>query len=75
MLEGLAPKTKDQLCNLIRKATDELSAEDQTILFDAIDNADQWSSHGLALALRERGFFVHKNAVGEHRKRACACAH
>lgn len=74
MLEGLAPKQKDRLCNLIAKAVTELSKEDQQILFTAIDDSESWSSHGLALALRERGFFVHKNAVGDHRKRACACA-
>jgi uncharacterized protein (DUF1778 family) len=72
MLEGLAPKTKDALCVLMRRAAD-LSAEDYQILMDALDDP-RWSSNGLAEALRERGFVIHKNAVGEHRKGVCPCA-
>ncbi len=73
MLEGLQPKQKEALCGLMRKAAAELDADDYKILMDAIDDP-RWTSNGLAEALRERGFQVHKNAVGEHRKGACICA-
>lgn len=72
MLEGLKPKSADRLCGLMKKAA-ELEPADYQILIEAIDDP-MWSSNGLAHALRERGFFIHKNAVGEHRKKSCACA-
>lgn len=71
MLEGLAPKKKEAICVLMSRAA-ELSPEDYQILMDALDDP-RWSSNGLASALRERGFNIHKNAVGEHRKKICPC--
>jgi hypothetical protein len=71
MLEGLAPKGKDNICVLMSRAA-ELSPEDFQILMDAVADP-KWSSNGLSVALHERGFKVHKNAVGEHRKKICAC--
>lgn len=73
MLEGLNERP-EKFCGLIKKAMKELSKEDQQILFEAIADGEQWTSNALAMALRTRGFHVHKNAVGEHRKRECACA-
>ena len=73
MLEGLEPKQKEALCGLMRKAAAELDASDYQILMDAIADS-RWSGNGLAMALRERGFFVHKNAITEHRKKECTCA-
>lgn len=72
MLEGLAPKNQDALCILMSKAA-ELDKADYEILIEAI-NSPMWTSNALADALRERGFKVHKGAVGNHRKKACACA-
>jgi hypothetical protein len=72
MLEGLAPKKREAICVLMSRAAD-LSPEDYQILMDALADP-RWSSNGLAEALRERGFPVHKNAVGEHRKGICPCA-
>jgi hypothetical protein len=72
MLEGLAPKTKDALCVLMRRAAD-LDADDYQILMDAMGD-QKWTSNGLATALRERGFVIHKNAIREHRQKQCACA-
>lgn len=72
MLEGLAPKNQDALCILMSKAA-ELDKADYDILLEAINNP-MWTSNGLAEALRERGFKVHKGAVANHRKKMCACA-
>ena len=72
MLEGLAPKVKESICVLMSRAAD-LSPEDYQVLISALDDP-RWSSNGLADALRERGFMVHKNAVNDHRKKVCACA-
>lgn len=74
MLEGLKPKSSDKLCGLITKAQNELSKEDQRILFDAVADTEQWTSHALAMELRGRGFHVHRAAVGDHRSGRCACA-
>lgn len=72
MLEGLAPKKKDALCVLMLRAA-ELDKADYDILMEAIESP-LWTSNGLADALRERGFKIHKGAVANHRKRACTCA-
>lgn len=72
MLEGLAPKSKEAICVLMSRATN-LDPEDYQILIDAIADP-KWSSNGLAVALRERGYKIHKNAVSDHRQKICACA-
>lgn len=72
MLEGLAPKQKEAICVLMRRAA-ELDKADFDILMDAVADP-KWSSNGLAEALRNRGFQVHKNAVSEHRNKVCCCA-
>ncbi len=72
MLEGLAPKKKDALCVLMLRAA-ELDKADYDILMEAIESP-LWTSNGLADALRERGFKIHKGAVANHRKRTCTCA-
>ena len=71
MLEGLAPKKKDALCILMSKAA-ELEKADYDILMEALDSP-LWTSNGLADALRERGFQIHKGAVANHRKKTCCC--
>lgn len=71
MLEGLAPKKQDALCVLMSRAAD-LEKADYDILMEALESP-MWSSNGLAEALRNRGFIVHKGAVANHRKKVCAC--
>lgn len=72
MLEGLAPKEKEALCYLMKKAS-ELSSDDLKILMDALADP-RWSSNALTTALRERGFVIHRGAVNMHRKKTCSCA-
>lgn len=72
MLEGLAPKKKDALCVLMMRAA-ELDKADYDILMEALDSP-LWTSNGLAEALRDRGFQIHKGAVRNHRSGACSCA-
>lgn len=71
MLEGLAPKKQDAICVLMSKAA-ELDKADYDILMEAIASP-LWTGNALSEALRERGFKVHKGAVTNHRKKACAC--
>lgn len=74
MLEDMKPKTKDNLCGMVKKAMAELSEADQKIFFDALEDRQTWSGLGLTNALRERGFKTNKNSLQEHRNKACACA-
>lgn len=74
-LTKMVPKTElPKYCGLIKKAQTELDEENQKVLFDALANTDRWTANDLAMALRENGFQVHKNAVMEHRKGNCACS-
>jgi hypothetical protein len=50
----------------------ELDKADYDILMEAIASP-LWTGNALSEALRERGFKVHKGAVTNHRKKACAC--
>jgi hypothetical protein len=72
MLEGLAPKEKEALCFLIKKATDELTNEDLTILLEAIDDP-RWSMSGLVDALTERGFKITRGVLQRHKEKKCNC--
>lgn len=73
MLEGLAPKKKDMLCSLMRRATERLDEADMQILLDALADP-MWSNNGLAEALRERGFETSEPSVRKHRLKSCICA-
>jgi hypothetical protein len=73
-LTGIMPrKAQPKFCNLIKKANAELDEENRKIFDEALADQKNWSSNGLAEALRNNGFIVHKNSVGDHRKGACAC--
>jgi hypothetical protein len=73
MLEGLTPKTKEALCFLMKKATEELSNEDLTVLLDALSD-NRWSMNGLSEALSERGFHVTRGVLQRHKNKVCNCA-
>jgi hypothetical protein len=72
MLEGLAPKEKEKVCVLVRRAA-ELEPADREILMAAMVDP-KWSSNALSIALRNKGFSIHKNGVQEHRMKNCPCA-
>lgn len=73
MLEGLAPKEKEALCFLMKKATDELDDKDLKILLDAMADP-RWSANGLTDALNSRGFIVSRGIIQKHKAKTCACA-
>jgi hypothetical protein len=73
MLEGLAPKSREHLCALMRNAAEQLDSKDTQILMDAIEDK-RFSNNGLAEALIERGFKVTETQVRRHRIKKCACA-
>lgn len=72
MLEGLAPKEKESICFLMRKATTELDDKDLKILDEAIKNP-KWSANALTDALTKRGFIVSRGVIQKHREGRCDC--
>lgn len=51
---------------------DSLNDSDVQVLDDAMAD-DTWTTHGLAVALRERGAPVTYQTVYRHRTKVCAC--
>ncbi len=73
MLEGLAPKEKESICFLMKKATSELDDKDLKVLLEALKDP-RWSESGLAEALTQRGFKVSRGVIHRHNSGACGCA-
>ena len=73
MLEGLEPpKNKAVYCK-IDLISQELEENDRKILFEAIDDPENWGARTLSSALRQRGVSVADTTITKHRQRACAC--
>lgn len=73
MLEGLAPEKDSRGCK-IATIMGELSPEDRTILEAALNDKARWSSHGLMVALRQRGLELSITPIISHRKGHCKCS-
>lgn len=73
MLEGLAPKTKEALCFLMKKAITELSDDDLRIFNDALADT-RWSDNSLSDALTSKGFIISRGVITKHKTGKCACA-
>jgi hypothetical protein len=71
MLEGLEP-TKNYRCK-VRDTAAGLEAKDAKIFLDAIADTTKWSDKGLSVALSDRGVKISNEAIGRHRRQACAC--
>ena len=71
MLEELKLPDKMKLCSLGVKRLD-LSETDRNILDEALEDKN-WAAHSLHFALRDLGFHVSKDLIGNHRKGACKC--
>ena len=73
LLEGLQPKpTGSKRCK-IALIFDDLEMGDRELLAKFLADEENWSSNGLADALRERGVFVSVHTILKHRKGKCAC--
>jgi hypothetical protein len=72
MLEGLAPKEKESICFLMKKAVTELDDKDLKILDEAIKNP-KWSANALTDALNQRGFTISRGVIQKHRDERCGC--
>lgn len=71
MLENLTPPARKGRCAFTR-FRETLDSHDVQILDDAM--ADQnWTTHGLAIALRDRGAPLTYQTVYRHRTNTCAC--
>lgn len=73
MLEGLAPKQKENICALMRNAADLLDKKDMQILLSALEDK-RFSNLGLAEALAEKGFPATETQVRRHRIKKCPCS-
>lgn len=73
MLEGLAPKEKEPICFLMKKATNELDDKDLKVLLEALKDP-RWSETALADALTKRGFAISRSVIHRHQIGACNCA-
>lgn len=71
MLEGLKPPKRRNRCGFM-EFRDSLNESDLQVLDDALAD-DTWTTHGLAVALRERGAPVTYQTVYRHRTKVCAC--
>lgn len=73
MLEGLTPGPTSRGCR-IGAVLSELNKDDRQILEDALADHGRWSSHGLMVALRERGIEVSIHPIINHRRGICKCS-
>lgn len=73
MLQGLTPPPTSRGCR-IGSILSELEKDDRQVLEDALEDHGRWSSHGLMVALRERGIEVSIHPIINHRKRICKCS-
>lgn len=73
MLEGLAPKEKEQICFLMNKAITQLDVKDLRILEEALKDP-RWSESALAEELSQRGFKVSRAVIHKHKIGRCGCA-
>jgi hypothetical protein len=73
MLEGLAPKEKESICFLMKKATTELNDSDLRIFLDALKDT-RWTDNSLTDALNEKGFAISRGIITKHKSGKCACA-
>ena len=72
MLEGLKPIPRKQLCK-VGELLEKLEQSDRDILQAALNDFETWSSHGLRIALLERGIIVGDVVIGKHRRKTCVC--
>lgn len=72
MLEGLKPLPRQIKCK-VGQLMETLNENDQTILQAALDDTKTWSSHGLRVALLERGIVVGDVVITKHRRKTCVC--
>lgn len=51
----------------------ELDASDRDILLKALEDQEKWSTHGLHVALRQKGLDIGYQSIYRHRRRTCSC--
>lgn len=73
MLEDLKPKIDSRGCR-VATILAELDDSDRKILEGALENTALWSSHGLMVALKERGLDISIHPIINHRKKICKCS-
>jgi hypothetical protein len=73
MLENLQPPDSSRSCR-IGSILADLDKNDKTILSDALNDPVRWSSHGLMIALKERGISVSIHPILNHRRGICKCS-
>jgi hypothetical protein len=71
MLEGLTPPAKVHPC-MIRTVVNDLGADDQNILRQALADHDAWSHRALSKALMQRGLPLGEKIIRERRAQPCA---
>ena len=73
MLENLTPLASSKGCR-IGSILAELDEKDRKILVDALADTGRWSSHGLMVALKQRGIEVSIHPIINHRRGICKCS-
>lgn len=73
MLQDLTPPPTSRGCR-IGAVLSELDSSDRKILEDALADTGRWSSHGLMVALKQRGVDVSIHPIINHRKGLCKCS-
>ena len=72
MLEGLTPPKRTLPCK-VRDVLENLNAEDQEILTNALADYKLWSARTLELELRKRGIMISDSSIERHRAGVCSC--
>ena len=73
MLEGLKPGPDSKSCR-IGTILSDLEETDRNILKDALADTGRWTSHGLMVALKQRGIHVSIHPIINHRRGICKCS-
>lgn len=72
-LDDLLPKTAgSDRCKIVR-FMETLEEADRKILDEALADTFKWSTHGLHVALRQKGIDIGYQTIYRHRKMTCSC--
>jgi hypothetical protein len=73
MLEDLVPPDNGRGCR-VKAVLASLEPNDRQVLEDALADTGRWSSHGLMVALKQRGVQLSVHPIINHRKGICKCS-
>lgn len=71
-LDDLLPVNRRGRCKVM-SVMESLDSADREILWHAVKDTAKWSTHGLHVALRQKGVEIGYQSLYRHRAGTCSC--